>query len=66
MSSQQHQPKILKGILFTSLLALLASCGDTSAFESMVRADPNLIQESVNSSTTTRSPEVAESENEDL
>ena len=42
MLLKQNNQKAVKGILFTGLLTLLASCGNSSALESMVRADPKL------------------------
>lgn len=42
MLLEQKNPKVVKSILFTGLLALLASCGNSSALESMVKADPQL------------------------
>lgn len=45
MLFKQSNPKILKSLLFTSLLTLLASCGNTSALESMIQADPSLTSE---------------------
>ena len=49
MLLKQNNPKIVKGILFTGLLTLLASCGNSSTLESMVRADPKLRENSVSS-----------------
>ena len=42
MLLKQNNPKVIKSILFTGLLTLLASCGGNSTLEGMVRADPKL------------------------
>ena len=42
MLLKQNNPKVVRSILFTGLLTLLASCGNSSALEGMVRADPKL------------------------
>ncbi len=42
MLLKQNNQKIVTSILFTGLLTLLASCGQSSALESLVRADPEL------------------------
>ena len=53
MLLKQNNPKLVKGILFTGLLTLLASCGGNSALEGMVRADPELRESSVNLTSNT-------------
>ncbi|MGD1919664.1 MAG: hypothetical protein ACFCAD_12685, partial [Pleurocapsa sp.] len=53
MLLRQNNPKVVKSILFTGLLALLASCGNSSALESMVRADPQLRKGTVESKVKT-------------
>ena len=57
MSSQQHKHQILNSVLWFGLLALLGSCGSTSALESMVRADPDLVKGNISSSVPARSPQ---------
>ena len=52
MLLKQNNPKVVRGILFTGLLTLLASCGGNSALEGMVRADPKL-RDSVESTAQT-------------
>ena len=49
MLLKQNNSKVVKSILFTGLLSLLASCGNSSTLESMVRADPRLRENSVRS-----------------
>ncbi|MCC0177947.1 S-layer homology domain-containing protein [Waterburya agarophytonicola K14] len=51
MLLKQNNPQVVKGILFTGLLTLLASCGNSSALESMVRADPKLIENRTQTNT---------------
>ena len=53
MLLKQNNPKVVKSILFTGLLALLASCGNSSAIESMIRADPQLREEAIDSQLET-------------
>ena len=53
MLLKQNKPKAVKGILFTGLLTLLASCGGNSTLEGMVRADPKLRESSVNLTNNT-------------
>ena len=55
MLLKQNNPKVVKGILFTGLLTLLASCGNSSAIENLVKADPKLIADEVNESSITSS-----------
>ncbi|MGB5631338.1 MAG: S-layer homology domain-containing protein [Waterburya sp.] len=42
MLFKQNNCQTVQGILLTSLLTLLASCGDTAALEDLIRADPKL------------------------
>jgi|GEM_PF-238413 len=42
MLLKQNNQKVVTGVLFTGLLTLLASCGKSSAIESLVKADPEL------------------------
>ena len=52
MLLKQNDQKAVSSILFTGLLTLLASCGNSSALESMVKADPEL-RERVESTVAT-------------
>ena len=42
---QQNNSKAFRGIVFTGLLALLAGCGNSSAIESMLQPDPELVSQ---------------------
>ena len=44
MLLKQNKRKIIKNIIFTSLLALLTGCGNSTALESFVGADPGLLK----------------------
>ena len=41
---KQNKRKVIKNIIFTSLLALLTGCGNSTALESFVGADPGLLK----------------------
>lgn len=53
MLLKQNNQKVVKSILFTGLLTLLASCGNSSAIENLVKADPKLIADEVKQSNIT-------------
>ena len=59
MLLKQNNQKTVTGILFGSLLTLLASCGNTSAIESLVKADPELIANNVEQESNVSSPDSA-------
>ncbi len=44
MLLKQNKRKVIKNIIFTSLLALLTGCGNSTALESFVGADPGLLK----------------------
>ncbi len=44
MLLKQNKRKVIKNIIFTSLLALLTGCGNSNALESFVGADPELLK----------------------
>lgn len=43
MLLKQNSPKVVTGILFTGLLTFLTGCGNSSAIESMLKPDPQLV-----------------------
>ena len=45
MLLKQNKRKVIKNIIFTSLLALLTGCGNSTALESFVGADPGLLKD---------------------
>jgi hypothetical protein len=55
MLLKQNNQKVVKSILFTALLALLASCGNSSTLEAMLKADPKLLASDVESKIVTSS-----------
>jgi S-layer homology domain len=61
MLLKQNNPKVVKGILFTALLALLASCGNSSTLEAMVKADPKLLADDVESKIVSPLDKVSDS-----
>ena len=52
MLIKKNKTNAVKGILFTGLLTLLASCGNNSALEGMVRADPKLLESKIESTSS--------------